>query len=69
MGKKQSVKKGKKPRRNKPTSKKYTKYSIEGDKIKRAPSCPRCGVGVFLMNTNNRMYCGKCAYTEFKSMK
>ncbi len=69
MGKKGTVKKGKKPRRNKPTSKKYTKYFIEGTKIKRAPSCPRCGVGVFLMNADNRMYCGKCSYTEFKSRK
>ena len=31
---KKVVKKGKKPHKNKPTSKKYTKYKIEGNKIK-----------------------------------
>ena len=57
--------KGKKAKKNKPTSKKYTKYKIEGDTIKREKYCPRCGPGVFLMQTNNRVYCGKCKYTEF----
>ncbi len=66
---KKSVKKGKKPHKNKPTSKKYTKYKIEGDKVKRSPVCPRCGLGIFLMEANNRLYCGKCSYTEFKSKK
>ena len=42
------IKKGKKPHKNKPTSKKYTKYKIEGDKIIRERSCPRCGPGIFL---------------------
>jgi ubiquitin-small subunit ribosomal protein S27Ae len=58
---------GKKPHKNKPTSKKYTKYKIEGDIIKRERSCPRCGAGVFLMKASNRSYCGKCHYTEFSS--
>lgn len=58
--------KGKKPKKNKPTSKKYKMYKIEGDKVIREKSCPRCGAGVFLMKTNNRLYCGKCRYTEFK---
>jgi len=58
---------GKKPHKNKPTSKKYTKYKIEGDKIIREKSCPRCGPGVFLMKASNRLYCGKCHYTEFLS--
>ena len=57
--------KGKKPKKNKPTSKKYTMYKIEGDKIIRAKNCPRCGPGVFLMNAVNRLYCGKCKYTEY----
>jgi len=57
---------GKKPHRNKPTSKKYKMYKIEGDKIvSKQKSCPRCGPGVFLMKTNNRLYCGRCHYTEF----
>ncbi|PIN90688.1 30S ribosomal protein S27ae [Candidatus Pacearchaeota archaeon CG10_big_fil_rev_8_21_14_0_10_32_14] len=63
--KKKSVKKGKKKHQNNPTSKKYTKYTITGDKIIRAPSCPRCGPGIFLMVSSGRSYCGKCHYTEF----
>jgi small subunit ribosomal protein S27Ae len=67
---KKIVKKGKKPHKNKPTSKKYEKYKIEGDKIKRALKfCPRCGPGVFLMSSNGRLYCGKCHYTEFEGKK
>ncbi|MBI4116259.1 30S ribosomal protein S27ae [Candidatus Pacearchaeota archaeon] len=64
MGKKKE-KKGKKKHKNKPTSKKYAKYKIEGDKITRAQSCPRCGPGIFLMKTPDRLYCGKCHYSEF----
>ena len=67
MGKKKKIiKKGKKPHKNKPTSKKFLKYKIEGDKIVRAPQCPRCGPGVFLMDVKDRLYCGKCHYSEFK---
>ena len=65
MAKKQKERKGKKPHKNKPTSKKYTKYKVEEGKLVREKSCPRCGVGVFLMKTNNRLYCGKCRYTEY----
>tara|TARA_Y100000310_G_scaffold77162_1_gene73734 strand:- start:17089 stop:17343 length:255 start_codon:yes stop_codon:yes gene_type:complete len=65
--KKKAVKKGKKAHKNKPTSKKYSKYKIEGDKIIRERFCPRCGPGVFLMNSNKRHYCGKCHYSEFES--
>jgi len=57
----------KKPHKNKPTSKKYTKYKIEGDRIIREKTCPRCGLGIFLMKADNRLYCGKCHYTEFFS--
>ena len=64
---KKIIKKGKKPHKNKPTSKKYTKYKIEGNKItKRERNCPRCGPGIFLMISNRRSYCGKCRYTEFE---
>ena len=42
MAKKKIVKKGKKPHKNKPTSKKYSKYKIEGDKVTREKMCPRC---------------------------
>ena len=60
------VKTGKKPHKNKKTSKKYTKYKIEGDKITRERFCPRCGPGVFLMKAKDRFYCGKCHYSEFE---
>ena len=66
---KKIIKKGKKPHKNKPTSKKYKKYKIEGDKITRERFCPRCGPGVFLMNSGGRIYCGKCHYSEFESKK
>jgi small subunit ribosomal protein S27Ae len=67
MGKKKVVKKGKKKHVNKPTSKKYTKYKVQGEKVVRERSCPRCGPGIFLMNSQGRLYCGKCHYTEFAS--
>jgi len=57
--------KGKKKHKNQPTSKKYTKYKIEGGKLVRERSCPRCGPGIFLMKADNRVYCGKCHLTEF----
>jgi len=70
MGKKgKSVKKGKKPHKNKPTSKKYTKYTIENGSLKRERFCPRCGPGVFLSHSQGRHYCGKCHYTLFETGK
>ena len=65
MVKKKKENKGKKPHKNKPTSKKYSKYKIENNRVIRERSCPRCGAGVFLMKTSDRLYCGKCHYTEF----
>lgn len=67
--KKAKAKKGKRPHKNKPTSKKYAKYKIEGDKITRHRFCPRCGPGIFLMDSKGRVYCGKCHYSEFESKK
>jgi small subunit ribosomal protein S27Ae len=58
-------KKGKKPHKNKPTSKKYSLYVVSGESVKRAKSCPRCGAGVFLASHKDRAHCGKCGYTEF----
>lgn len=69
MSKKAKLKKGKKPHKNKPTSRKYKKYRIEGDKVVRDRFCPRCGPGVFLMNSQGRFYCGKCHYSEFQTGK
>lgn len=58
-------KKGKKPHKNKPTSEKWKKYQIEEEKVVRARNCPRCGPGIFLAVHKDRVFCGKCAYTEF----
>jgi small subunit ribosomal protein S27Ae len=59
--------KGKKKHVNKPTSKKYTKYKVEGDKIvSKERSCPRCGPGIFLSVGKGRSYCGRCHFTEFE---
>ncbi len=70
MGGKKVVKKGKKPHKNKPTSKKYSKYKIAGEKaVREAKFCPKCGPGVFLRSSQGRSYCGKCHYTEFDSKK
>ena len=55
-------KKGKKPHKNKLTSKKYSYYS--GGKSSKK-SCPRCGPGTFLADHKTRLYCGTCHYTEF----
>lgn len=67
MGKKKkgAEKKGKKPHKNSPTSKKYARYKIDGDKVTRGKCCPRCGMGIFLAESQGRLYCGKCHYTEF----
>lgn len=63
------VKKGKSTGKPKKPSQKWMKYKIEGDKIIRARACPRCGPGIFLANTKDRLYCGKCQYTEFTGSK
>jgi len=56
---------GKKPHKNKPTSKKYAHYKISGDDVSRDKQCVKCGAGIFLAQHKDRMYCGKCHYTEF----
>ena len=43
----------------------FVKYKVDGDKITRERFCPRCGPGVFLMNAKERVYRGKCHYSEF----
>lgn len=70
MGVKKNDKKGKKKSKNNKTSKKYSMYKVEGDKVTRnAKFCPRCGPGIFLMNSQGRTYCGTCHYSEFESKK
>ena len=57
--------KGKKPHKNKLTSKKYKHYEISGSSFKKGKTCPRCGPGTFLAGHKDRLYCGRCHYTEF----
>lgn len=62
--------KGKKPHKNKPTSKKYSYYSVKGEDVSRIRKyCPRCGPGIFLADHKTRLFCGKCHYTEFIDKK
>ena len=45
-------------------------YKIEGEKVKRLKrECPRCGKGVFMGEHKDRVTCGRCGYTEFRSKK
>jgi len=43
-------------------------FKVENGHIKRSRRhCPKCGDGVFLAEHKDRVSCGKCGYTEFKS--
>lgn len=72
--KKEKPKKKKKSRKDRVISKKkhakvqvWKKYGVEGNKVvRKGKSCPRCGVGTFLAEAGNRIYCGKCGYAEIK---
>jgi len=55
----------KKKKKNKKPSQKYKKYKIEGKKVTRSRSCPKCGPDIFLGIHKDRVYCGKCHFTEF----
>lgn len=62
------VKKGKKERKPRVSSKRWEKYKIEGESLKRTHRfCPRCGPGIFLAASKSRLFCGNCHYTEFFS--
>ncbi|QQG38865.1 MAG: 30S ribosomal protein S27ae [Candidatus Woesearchaeota archaeon] len=56
----------KKKVKNKKPSKKYSKYKIEGSKVIRSKTCPKCPPGTFLGDHKDRLYCGQCHYTEYK---
>ena len=45
---------------------KGTYYRIEGGKLIRKKTCPKCGAGVFMAQHEKRVHCGRCGYTEFK---
>ncbi|HEC89057.1 MAG TPA: 30S ribosomal protein S27ae [Thermoplasmatales archaeon] len=45
-------------------------FKVEDGKIVRLRRhCPKCGEGVFLAEHKDRLSCGKCGYTEFKTKK
>jgi|TARA_Y100000310_G_scaffold186269_1_gene186347 small subunit ribosomal protein S27Ae len=55
--------KKKKPNNKKP-SQVWKKYKVDGDKLIREKSCPKCGPGIFLGNHKERLFCGKCHFVE-----
>lgn len=69
MAQKKQASKGKKKTANKPGSKRYKKYTVEGQNLTKGKQCPRCGPGIFLLVASNRNYCGKCHYCEFVTSK
>lgn len=68
-GAKAKSKKGKSEKKPKKTSAKYKHYKVEGDKVSRGKTCPKCGAAVFLAQHKNRLTCGKCGYSEILSSK
>jgi small subunit ribosomal protein S27Ae len=43
-------------------------YKVEGEQVKKLKKeCSRCGKGVFMGEHGDRITCGRCGYTEFKS--
>ena len=63
--KKKKENKGKKQVKNKRPSEVWKKYKIEGGKVTKGKTCPKCGHGIFLGLHKDRNTCGKCGYTEF----
>ncbi|MFQ6088143.1 MAG: 30S ribosomal protein S27ae [Candidatus Methanofastidiosia archaeon] len=43
-------------------------YEIKDGKLTRKnKQCPRCGAGTFLADHGDRLSCGKCRFTQWKS--
>ena len=56
----------KKPKpKNKQPSKRYKHYKVQGERLIRDKTCPRCGTN-FLAEHKDRFYCGGCHYVEYK---
>ena len=51
--------------KNKKPSQRWTKYKVNGNKVERSKTCPKCGPGMFLAIHKDRINCGNCKYTEF----
>ena len=59
----------KKKVKNKKPSERWKKYKVSGSKVEKGKECPKCGHGIFLAIHKDRVYCGKCHYTEWTSKK
>ena len=58
--------KGKKKRSERPRSKKWEAFKIEGNRLVRVKKiCPKCGAGVYLAQHSDRESCGKCGYAQY----
>jgi len=42
-------------------------YKLDKRLVHLRPFCPRCGVGTFMAEHEDRFSCGKCGYTEYKA--
>jgi ubiquitin-small subunit ribosomal protein S27Ae len=59
------VRKERKPRANIQV---WKLYKVSGDAVERLKKeCPRCGKGYFMGEHKDRLSCGNCGYTTFKS--
>jgi len=58
------------PAKKKAVSGIFQLYEKSGETlVRKNPSCPKCGPGFFMGKHNNRLYCGACHYTEFKTIE
>ena len=62
-------KKEQKEVKKKKTSKRWENYDASSGLKRKNKFCPKCGSGIFLAEHMNRLTCGSCSYTEFKSKK
>lgn len=70
MGEKNVKQKGKRERKGRKHESLDVKdyYKAAGEAVTRKnKNCPRCGPGTMLGMHKDRVYCGKCHYTEFAS--
>jgi ubiquitin-small subunit ribosomal protein S27Ae len=59
------VRKERKPRANVQVWKLYKVSGETAERLKK--ECPRCGKGYFMAEHKDRLSCGNCGYTTFKS--
>jgi len=68
MPKRVKERKGKKQGKKHPKHLKSTLYNAKDSGVERKNRfCPKCGPGIFMALHKERVTCGKCGYTEWKS--